>query len=98
MTSFPHLTAVKVMQGKESIALDITSAEGLKIIYELVERADVVLQSFRAGVAERRGVSAEELQARNPRLVYRGRAAHVWRRDLVSCGRVGRELRRPGRW
>ena len=58
MTSFPHLSAVKVMQGKESIAVDITSAEGLEIVYELVDRADVVLQSFRAGVATRRGLSA----------------------------------------
>ena len=84
MTSFPHLSAVKVMQGKESIALDITSPEGLEIVYELVERADVVLQSFRAGVAQRRGLSAEHLQARNPRLVYVSAPAYG---EAGPCGR-----------
>ena len=74
MTSFPDLSGVKVMQGKESLAIDITSAEGLEIVYELVERADVVLQSFRAGVAERRGLSAADLQARNPTAGVRERA------------------------
>ena len=87
MTSFPDLSGVKVMQGKESLAIDITSAEGLEIAYELVERADVVLQSFRAGVAERRGLSAAHLQARNPAAGVRERAG-LWR---------SRSLRAPSR-
>jgi crotonobetainyl-CoA:carnitine CoA-transferase CaiB-like acyl-CoA transferase len=43
------------MQGKESIAVDITTPEGLEIVYELVDRADVVLQSFQQTVGARMG-------------------------------------------
>src|SRR6185437_9707392 len=82
--AFPHLSAVKGMQGKESIALDITTPQGLDILYQLVERADVVLQSFRAGVAQRRGLSAEHLQARNPHLVYVSAPAYG---EAGPCGR-----------
>ena len=84
MTSFPDFSGVKVMQGKESLAIDITSTEGLEIVYQLVERADVVLQSFRAGVAQRRGLSAAHLQARNPRLVYVSAPAYG---EAGPCGR-----------
>jgi crotonobetainyl-CoA:carnitine CoA-transferase CaiB-like acyl-CoA transferase len=70
MTPFPELGGVKVMQGKESFAVDITRPEGMELVRELVKRADVVLQSFRAGVAHRRGLDAVTLQALNPNLVY----------------------------
>ena len=70
MTAFPDLSGVKVLQGKESFAVDITRPEGLALVHELVKRADVVLQSFRAGVAERRGLDAITLQALNPGLIY----------------------------
>ena len=70
MTPFPDLSGVKTLQGKESLAVDITRPEGLELVHELVRRADVVLQSFRAGVAERRGLDAATLQAINPNLVY----------------------------
>jgi crotonobetainyl-CoA:carnitine CoA-transferase CaiB-like acyl-CoA transferase len=58
------------MQGKESIAVDLGSPEGREIVYELVRHADVVLQAFRAGAAERAGVDAASLKAVNPDLVY----------------------------
>jgi crotonobetainyl-CoA:carnitine CoA-transferase CaiB-like acyl-CoA transferase len=67
---FPELGGVKVLQGKESVAVDITSDDGRAIVLELVRRADVVLQSFRAGVAERHGYTAQDLLAVNPDLVY----------------------------
>lgn len=70
MTPFPELSGVKVMQGKESFAVDITRPEGMAIVRDLAKRADVVLQSFRAGVAQRRGLDAASLQALNPDLVY----------------------------
>ena len=59
-----------MLQGKESIAVDIATDEGREIVLELVRRADVVLQSFRAGVAERHGYTAADLLAVNPDLVY----------------------------
>ncbi len=67
---FPEVGGVKAMQGKESIAVDMTSPEGRKVVLELVRRSDVVLQSFRAGVADRHGYTADDLSAVNPNLVY----------------------------
>jgi crotonobetainyl-CoA:carnitine CoA-transferase CaiB-like acyl-CoA transferase len=67
---FPELGGIKVLQGKESIAVDMTNEEGRAIVLELVKRADAVLQTFRAGVADRHGYTAEELLAVNPDLVY----------------------------
>jgi crotonobetainyl-CoA:carnitine CoA-transferase CaiB-like acyl-CoA transferase len=67
---FPEVGGVKVLSGKESVAVDIHSPEGREIVHELVRRADVVLRSFRAGVAERLGFDDVSLRAVNPDLVY----------------------------
>jgi crotonobetainyl-CoA:carnitine CoA-transferase CaiB-like acyl-CoA transferase len=67
---FPEIGAIKALQGKESVAVDIASDEGRAIVLELVRRADVVMQSFRAGVAQRLGYGAADLLAVNPDLVY----------------------------
>lgn len=65
----PETGAVKVLQGKESVALDIAHDDGRAIVHELARRADVVLLGYRAGVAERLGVDAATLRHVNPRLV-----------------------------
>lgn len=65
----PEAGAVKVLQGKESVALDIAAPEGRAIVHALARRADVVLLGYRAGVAEKLGVDAASLQRVNPRLV-----------------------------
>jgi crotonobetainyl-CoA:carnitine CoA-transferase CaiB-like acyl-CoA transferase len=67
---FPEIGGIKVLQGKESVAVDMATAEGREVVLELVRRADVVLQSFRAGVAERHGYTGPEMLAVNPDLVY----------------------------
>jgi crotonobetainyl-CoA:carnitine CoA-transferase CaiB-like acyl-CoA transferase len=67
---FPEVGGAKTMQGKESIALDLSTDEGRSIVHALARRADIVLQSFRAGVAERQGVDSATLRAINPELVY----------------------------
>lgn len=67
---FPEMGGGKVMQGKESIAVDITKPEGAEIVRRIAAGADVVLQSYRAGVAERLGLDAASLHAVNPDLVY----------------------------
>lgn len=66
----PEIGGVKVTQGKESLAVDINSPEGLDIVLRLVQKADLVLQSFRAGVAERIGVDEASLRQVNPEIVY----------------------------
>lgn len=67
---FPESGAARVLQGKESVALDMASDEGRAVIHELARHADLVLQCFRAGVAERLGVDAATLRTINPDLVY----------------------------
>jgi crotonobetainyl-CoA:carnitine CoA-transferase CaiB-like acyl-CoA transferase len=58
------------MRGKRHASLDLKKPEGLAILLALVDRADVLLEGFRPGVAERLGIGYEALRARNPRLVY----------------------------
>ncbi len=73
---FPDLGAGKVMQGKESLAVNIHTSEGLEILHKLVARADGVLNGYRAGAAERGGFDAATLQAINPALIYLSAAGY----------------------
>lgn len=59
-------------RGKESVALDLKSAEGADIARRLVAEADVFLQNAAPGAAERLGLGADDLAARHPRLVVAG--------------------------
>ncbi len=64
-----YLLSAKMNAGKESICLDLKSAEGRELARRLAERADVIVQNWRPGVAERLGVGYEQLRERNPRLI-----------------------------
>lgn len=57
-------------RNKESIRLDLKHPQGRAVFHRLVDRADVVLEGFRAGVTERLGVDEATLRARNPGLIY----------------------------
>jgi crotonobetainyl-CoA:carnitine CoA-transferase CaiB-like acyl-CoA transferase len=57
-------------RGKKSIALDLKSPAARAIALALADRADIVIESFRPGVAERLGLGCAALSARNPRLLY----------------------------
>ncbi|MCV7178326.1 CaiB/BaiF CoA transferase family protein [Mycolicibacterium sphagni] len=57
-------------RGKQSIAVDIRTDAGREIALELAAQADVVIQNFRPGVAERLGVGYENVVAINPDVVY----------------------------
>lgn len=67
---FPELGAAKVMQGKESIAVDMSTDEGRAIVHELARRSHLALQSFRGAAAQRQGVDSATLRQVNPDLVY----------------------------
>lgn len=56
--------------GKESVVLDTRTPEGRQALIALAQRADVIIQNFRPGVAASMGVDYEELSKRNPKLVY----------------------------
>ncbi|HKA69781.1 MAG TPA: CaiB/BaiF CoA-transferase family protein [Actinomycetes bacterium] len=57
-------------RGKRAIVVDLKQETGAATVLSLVGRADVVLEGFRPGVAERLGVGPAQCLARNPRLVY----------------------------
>jgi crotonobetainyl-CoA:carnitine CoA-transferase CaiB-like acyl-CoA transferase len=56
--------------GKRSLAVDLGDERGREVVARLVDGADVFLQSLRPGAAERHGLGAAELRARDPRLVH----------------------------
>ena len=56
-------------RGKESISLDISHVEGHALLLRLVEKTDILLESFRPGVMTRLGLSYEALKAINPKIV-----------------------------
>jgi crotonobetainyl-CoA:carnitine CoA-transferase CaiB-like acyl-CoA transferase len=57
-------------RGKRSLALDLKAAAARDIAVALATRADIVIESFRPGVAARLGLGYYELRVRNPRLLY----------------------------
>ncbi|GAA5085253.1 alpha-methylacyl-CoA racemase [Thermocatellispora tengchongensis] len=57
-------------RGKHTIGLDLKSPDGVAAFKELARGADVVIEVFRPGVAERLGIGPEDLHAVNERLIY----------------------------
>jgi len=57
-------------RGKQSVALNLASPEGLAVARRLVERADVVLTNFRPGHAAEIGLDYASIRAVNPRVIY----------------------------
>ena len=60
-------------RGRRSVAVDLKRRRGAELVLGLVARADVLIEGFRPGVAERLGLGPEPCLERNPKLVY-GRA------------------------
>ncbi len=59
-----------VNRGKRCIVLDLAKTEGRDILLKLVAEADVFVQNWRPGAAERLGLGWDDLRAVNPRLIY----------------------------
>jgi alpha-methylacyl-CoA racemase len=57
-------------RGRRSVAVDLKVPEGVEVVRRLADAADVFVEGFRPGVAERLGVGPEVLCERNPGLVY----------------------------
>ncbi len=56
--------------GKESVCVDATRPDGQRILHALGTRADVIVQNFRPGVAERLGIGPARMLSERPGLVY----------------------------
>jgi crotonobetainyl-CoA:carnitine CoA-transferase CaiB-like acyl-CoA transferase len=61
---------IRAFQGKQNISLNLKSDEGLRIFYELVEQADIVMHNYRPSVPERLKIDYETLKKVKPDLIY----------------------------
>jgi len=57
-------------RNKRGIVLDLKHPDGLAAFYRMVRQADVVMENYRPGVADRLGVGYERLREVNPRIIY----------------------------
>lgn len=63
------LYAASILRNKRSVVLDLKTPQGREVAFELMARADIVVENNRPGVMERLGLGYEALSARNPGLV-----------------------------
>jgi alpha-methylacyl-CoA racemase len=77
-------------RSRRSIGLDVKSARGVDLLRTLIGAADVFIEGFRPGVAERMGLGPQDCLARNPRLVY-GRITG-WGQTGPLAPRAGHDL------
>ena len=57
-------------RNKQSIAIDITQAQGQKVIKDMIAKADVLIENYKVGGLEKYGLSYQQVKAINPKLVY----------------------------
>lgn len=76
-----------VNHNKRSLAIDLKTADGKKVIHELVKKADIVLQGYGGGTAKKLEVDYETLSVINPRLIYC---------EISGYGRTGPMGNEPG--
>src|SRR5579859_6584183 len=68
--SAPDIMIEQPNRGKRSVALDIGTPEGRKLLYRLVAEADVFLTNFRAPAMLKQEIGVEHLRRHNPNLIY----------------------------
>ncbi|BAT59585.1 formyl-coenzyme A transferase [Variibacter gotjawalensis] len=64
------LAYLKRCRGKKAITLDFARPEGMRLFHELLRTADVVVENFRPGVADKLGVGYEQNAKINPRIIH----------------------------
>jgi CoA:oxalate CoA-transferase len=75
-----------INRGKRSMTLDLKQESDRTVFRQLATQADVLVENFRAGTMESFGLSAESLQANNPKLIYAA---------LSGFGHSGSDTNRP---
>jgi alpha-methylacyl-CoA racemase len=78
------------LRGRRRVAADLKDPAGRDVVLRLVEHADVLIEGYRPGVAERLGVGPADCHARNPRLVY-GRMTG-WGQDGPLARQAGHDI------
>ena len=63
-------TFMRMNRGKQSVEIDLKSAEGKGALTRLIQQADVLVENFRVGVLARLGFDEARLEELNPRLIY----------------------------
>ena len=61
---------LSVNRNKKSLGLNLKTADGRRILWKLIERADVLIENFRPGVLDKLGFGYEAVHTANPRTVY----------------------------
>lgn len=77
-------------RGRKSIAVNLKSSEGVEVVLQLLESADVLIECFRPGVMEKLGLGPDVCVKRNPALVY-GRMTG-WGQDGPMAKQAGHDL------
>ncbi|KAA9160500.1 CoA transferase [Amycolatopsis acidicola] len=77
-------------RGRRSVILDLRREEGKRAVLDLVASADVLIEGYRPGVAERLGLGPEDCRQRNSRLVY-GRMTG-WGQDGPLAHSAGHDI------
>ena len=80
-------TFAAINRGKRGIAVDLQEPEGSKLVFELARRADVVVENFLPGVADKLGLGYPAVSAVNPTAVYV---------SVTGFGQDGPHARRAG--
>ena len=85
------LYAASMYRNKRTIVVDLKSDAGRDVVLRLLDRADILVESFRPGVLDRLGLGEEALRARNPRLItvrISGYGQTGPKRDLPGYGAI----------
>lgn len=83
-------TRDQMLRNRRSVAVDLKGDEGLSLARQLIRHADVVIEGFRPGVAERLGVGPEYVHRMNPGVVY-GRITG-WGQDGPRASTAGHDI------
>ena len=68
--TMPASAYASLDRNRRSVGVNLKHPDGVATVLRLCESADVLIEGFRPGVAERLGVGPDECRARNPRLIY----------------------------
>ena len=77
-------------RGRRSAGIDLKQGDAAEVVLRLCEHADVLIEGFRPGVAERLGVGPDACRRRNERLIYARMTG--WGQDGPLAGDVGHDL------